>query len=98
MQVLEELSGELRYANSSYPDGRKGRPDNIEIADEGMAAFSLFYAERVLLIASVMHGRNASNCKTLFGIEKILGDNHIRDPLEPAPPELLEPCFKQMLE
>ena len=44
------------------------------------------------------HGRNASNCKTLFGIEKIPGDNHIRDLLDPAPPELLEPCFEHSLE
>jgi hypothetical protein len=44
------------------------------------------------------HGRNASNCKTLFGIEKIPSDNHIRDLLDPASPELLAPCFEHVLE
>jgi hypothetical protein len=43
-------------------------------------------------------GRNGSNCKTLFGIENIPSDNHIRDLLDPAPPELLDPCFEQTLE
>jgi len=30
----------------------------------------------------------AANCKTLFGIEKSPIDNHICEPLDPAPPEL----------
>ncbi len=34
-------------------------------------------------------GRNGSNCKTLFGIEKIPSGNHIRDLLAPVPPERL---------
>jgi hypothetical protein len=42
MQLLEELWGELQYASSSFPDVRKGTPDNTEIADGGMTAFSVF--------------------------------------------------------
>ena len=73
----------------------------MAIADAGMAAFSLFFMQSDSFLSHqrrMEHGRNASNCKTLFGIEKIPTDNHIRDLLDPAPPELLDPCFEQTLE
>jgi len=101
MRILEDLLNGLRRACASFPDGRQWRPDNIEIADAGMAVFSLFFMQSESFLAHqprMEHGRNASNCKTLFGIEKIPSDNHIRDLLDPAPPELLEPCFEHTLE
>jgi hypothetical protein len=101
MQVVEELLGGLRRACALFPDGRQWRPDNIAIADAGLAAFSLFFMQSESFLAHqrrMQHGRNGSNCKTLFGIEKIPSDNHIRDLLDAAPPELLQPCFEQALE
>jgi hypothetical protein len=101
MRILEDLLNGLRRACASFPDGRQWRPDNIEIADAGMASFSLFFMQSESFLAHqrrMEHGRNASNCKTVFGIEKIPSDNHIRDLLDPASPELLEPCFEHTLE
>jgi hypothetical protein len=101
MRVLEQLLGGLRQGFAFFPDGRQWRPDNMAIADAGMAAFSLFFMQSASFLAHqrrMEHGRNASNCKTLFGIEKIPTDNHIRDLLDPAPPELLEPCFEHALD
>jgi len=101
MRVLEELLGGLRGVCGSFPDERQWRPDNIAIADAGLAAFSLFFMQSESFLAHqrrMEHGRNASNRKTLFGIEKIPSDNHIRELLGPAPPELLEPCFEHTLE
>jgi hypothetical protein len=101
MRVLEELLGGLRRACASFPDVRQWRPDNMAITDATMAAFSLFFMQSESFLAHqrrMEHGRNASNCKTLFGIERIPSDNHIRDLLDPAPPELLEPCFELTLE
>jgi hypothetical protein len=101
MQALSELLGGLRRACACFPDKRQWRPDNIAIADAGLAAFSLFFMQSESFLAHqrrMEHGRNGSNCKTLFGIEKIPSDNHIRDLLDPVPPELLEPCFEQAFE
>jgi hypothetical protein len=87
MRVLEELLGGLRRVCASFPDERQWRPDNIAIADAGLAAFSLFFMQSESFLAHqrrMEHGRNASNCKTLFGIEKIPSGNHIRDLLDPA--------------
>jgi hypothetical protein len=101
MRVLEEFLGGLRRVCASFPDGRQWRPDNIAIADAGLAAFSLFFMQSESFLSHqrrMEHGRNASNCKTLFGIERIPSDNHIRDLLDPSPPELLESCFEHALE
>ena len=101
MRVLEELLDGLRRVFAFFPDGRQWRPDNIAIADAGLAAFSLFFMQSESFLSHqrrMARGRNGSNCKTLFGIENIPSDNHIRDLLDPAPPELLEPCFEHSLE
>jgi hypothetical protein len=101
MHVLEELLGGLRRVCGCFPDGRQWRPGNIAIADAGLAAFSLFFMQSESFLAHQRRmelGRNASNCKTLFGIEKIPSDNHIRELLDPVPPELLEPCFEHAFE
>jgi hypothetical protein len=95
------IAGRIAAGICIFSDGRQWRPDNIEIADAGMAAFSLFFMQSASFLAHqrrMEHGRNGSNCKTLFGIEKIPTDNHIGDLLDPAPPELLGPCFEHTLE
>ena len=73
----------------------------MAIEDAALAAFSLFFMQSESFLSHqrrMEHGRNASNCKTLFGIEKIPSDNHIRDLLDPVPPELLAPCFEHTLD
>lgn len=101
MGVLEQLLGGLRRVCALLPDMRQWRPDNYPMADVGMVAFSLFFMQSESFLSHrrrIGHGRNSSNRKTLFGVEKIPSDNRIRDLLDPAPPELLEPCFEHALE
>jgi hypothetical protein len=101
MQVLEELLSRLQGICGTFPDKRQWRPDNVSMADVGMAAFSLFFMQSESFLSHqrrMQRGRNASNCQSLFGMEKIPSDNHIRDLLDSVPPELLEPCFDQVLE
>ena len=101
MRVLDTLLSGLREVCAFFPEVRQWRPDNILMADVGMAAFSLFFMQSESFLSHQRRmecGRNASNCKALFGIETIPSDNHIRDLLDPVPPERLEPCFEQALE
>jgi hypothetical protein len=101
MRVLEELLSGLRQACESFPDRRQWRPDNIAMADAGMAAFAMFFMQSASFLEHqrrMQSGRNASNLETLFGIDTIPSDNHIRELLDEVPPELLEPCFDQILE
>ena len=101
MRVLEELLSGLRAVCATFPDARQWRPENLSMADVGMAAFALFFMQSESFLSHqrrLQRGRNSSNCQTLFGMEKIPSDNHIRDLLDSAPPELLEPCFDQVLD
>lgn len=101
MRVLQILLSNLRQACAGFADARQWRPANIPISDVGMSAFSLFFMQSESFLAHqrrMEQGRNSSNCRTLFGIETIPSDNHIRDLLDLAEPELLEPCFAQALD
>lgn len=98
MRILEALLDGLRQACGSFPEMRQWRPDNLPITDIGMAAFSLLFMQSESFLSHQLRmeqGRNASNCKALFGIERIPSDHHIRDVLDQAPPELPDPQARQ---
>src|SRR5271156_3037592 len=99
MQLLPSLVSGLKAVCATFPDGRKGRGGNIEIADFGLAAFSMFFMKSASFLAyqrALEKGQGRSNGQTLFGIGRIPSDNYIRDRLDEADPALLHPCFERM--
>jgi hypothetical protein len=99
MEILASLLSELQTVCGGFPDGREGRGGNIEVADFGLSAFSMFFMQSGSFLSyqrilETGHGR--SNCQTLFGIGKIPSDNYIRKMLDEAAPDLLQPCFDRM--
>jgi len=66
-----------------------------------LSAFSMFHMQSVSFLAfqrkmQAKEGRN--NAKSLFGIEKIASDNHIRDMLDSIDPSYLQPMFDEQLK
>jgi hypothetical protein len=60
------------------------------MAEFGLSAFSIFFAQSPSFLAHQRHlveGHGRSNAQTLFGIARIPTDNHIRALLDPVPPE-----------
>src|SRR5665213_282887 len=99
MQILPSLLSGLKAVCSTFPDARKGRGGNIEIADFGLSAFSMFFMQSASFLAfqrALEKGQGRCNGQTLFGIGKIPSDNYIRDMLDGADPALLRPCFERM--
>src|SRR5277367_2251822 len=99
MQLLPSLLAGLKAICTTFPDGRKGRGGNIEIADFGLAAFSMFFMQSASFLAyqrGLEKGQGRSNGQTLFGIGRIPSDNYIRNMLDEADPALLQPCFERM--
>jgi len=45
MQLLPSLLSDLTTVCATFPDSRKGRGGNIEIADFGLSAFSMFFMQ-----------------------------------------------------
>jgi hypothetical protein len=68
-----------------------------------MAAYSVFFMQSSSFLAHQRHlaqghGHGHSNCQTLFGMTEIPSDNHLRDMLDPVPPEHFYPVFTPALE
>ncbi len=70
------------------------------MADIGLSAFSLFFMQSESFLAhqrGLEEGRKMSNCHSLFGMEAIPTDNHIRSMLDPVDPLHLQPAFDDVL-
>ena len=90
----------LRETCSGLPDKRRGKNVQYLMADIGMAAFSVFFMQSPSFLAHQRHladgyGHGRSNCETLFGMERIPSDNHVRDMLDPVAPESSTRCFPE---
>ena len=96
MAVLDSLIGALRRACAALPDQRTGDNSQYTMADVGLSAFALFFAQSPSFLAyqrQLETGHGRSNCQTLFGISRIPTDNTIRNRLDPVAPEHLFPLF-----
>jgi hypothetical protein len=101
MGVLETMFGSLRRCLDGFPDKRRGLNTRYSLGDIGTAAFSVFFMQSPSFLAHQRRfeeGHGRSNCQSLFGISQIPSDNHIRDMLDGACPDLLHPVFAQAVE
>jgi hypothetical protein len=84
-----------------FPDKRRGLNVSYRMGGIGMAGFSVFFMQSPSFLAHQRRfeeGYWRSNCESLLGLRKIPSDNHIRDMLDPASPELLHPVFAAVVE
>ena len=91
----------LRQVLGSFPDGRTGDNLSYSMADIGSAAFSVFFTQGSSFLAhqkTMQQAKGQSNAQSLFHLEKIPCDNHIRDMLDPVPPEDLFPCYDAVFQ
>ena len=99
--ILESLITGLKALCATLPDRRKGDNTIYEMVDIAMAAFATFFMQSPSFLAqqtALARGRGAANCQTLFAMDKIPSDNHIRTMLDPVPPEKLFPVFGATLD
>jgi hypothetical protein len=96
VQRLETLIGALRQCCETVPDKRHADNAVYPMADIAPAAFSAFFNQCPSFLAhqrQLENGHGRSNCQTLFGLNRIPTDNHIRAMLDPVDPALLRPVF-----
>lgn len=96
MKILDGLIGTLRGCCQTLPDIRQGGEARYTMADIGLSAFSLFFMQSPSFLAHqrrLEEGQGRSNCQTLFGLERIPSDNHIRAMLDPVGPAHFHPVF-----
>src|SRR3954463_16239207 len=79
MKILDRLIGSLRGCCQLLPDIRRGGDARYTMAD--LSAFSLFFMQSPSFLAHqrrLEEGQGRSNCQTLFGLDRIPSDNHVR--------------------
>ncbi len=82
-----------------FPDKRTGDNTRYSMRDIALGAFSFFFTQSPSFLShqtSMKMGKGKSNAETMFGIDKIPSDNHIRDILDEVPPEQLLPIYHEM--
>src|SRR3954451_23405174 len=100
MKILDRLIGSLRGCCQSLPDLRQGGDVRYTMADIGLSAFSLFFMQSPSFLAHqrrLEEGQGRSNCQTLFGLDRIPSDNHIRALLDPVSPDHFHPVFAEVV-
>ena len=99
--TVDILIEQLRQCFGQMPDPRNGSNTRYRFDDIGMAAFSVFFMQSPSFLDHQQrfheaHNRNA--CQSLFGINRIPTDNHIRHTLDGSDCEQLYPAFDHAVE
>ena len=101
MKHAEALIDSLRNCCADLPDLRRGSNIQYSMADIGVCGFSIFFMQCPSFLShqrSLETGRGHSNCQTLFGMDKIPSDNHIRSMLDGVPPQHLFDQFRGVVD
>jgi hypothetical protein len=93
---FSQLTDELRQLFSQFTDKRTGNNTIYTIEDIAMGAFAVFFTQSPSFLAhqtAMAVAKGKSNAQTLFGIQTIPTDNHIRKMLDVVPPQQVYPMF-----
>jgi len=98
--TFRQMVGSLRKAIQAFPDKRIGKNLTYSIEDAGLGAFSVFFTQCASFLANqraMEETKGKSNAQTLFQIDQIPSDNHIRYLLDTVSPSLIFPVFDKAL-
>ncbi len=98
--TFKQIVESLREAIQTFPDKRTGKNLTYFMIDAALGAFSVFFTQCPSFLArqkEMEETEGRSNAQTLFQMEQIPTDNHIRNLLDPVSPKLLSPVFDKAL-
>lgn len=101
MKYLEKVIAHLRQSFADITDKRTGRNCQYSLGDIGMSAFSVFFMQQPSFLAfqRTLHNNvGKDNTQTLFGMDKIPTDNHIRKILDDIAPNQLDENYFFLLD
>src|SRR6267378_2479340 len=84
----------VRSGFATIPDSR-GEDVDISLTDALMSAFAMFSLKAPSLLAFDKE-RAEGNLHTIYGIERVPCDTHMREILDPVSPKWLRPVFKSV--
>lgn len=97
MRVIDGMVQRLREVCAGLHDKRTSSTNVVySMADIAMSAFALFFMQSESFLhfqRKVAEARHTSNLSSLFGVDKIPTDAHIRSMLDEVSPSSLQPAF-----
>jgi len=99
--VFGTLLGFLRKGIEGFPDVRRGRNLQYSMQDIGLSAFGVFFCQSPSFLAHqnlMQQAQGTNNAHTLFGVEVLPTDNHVRALLDPVDPKSLGGVFGDTFE
>jgi hypothetical protein len=90
-----------RTKSKELTDRRTGQNKQYRVNDAALAAFAIFYMQSGSFLAGQRHleqTKGQSNAKTVFQMEHIPTDSHIRNLLDPVNPTELADEFRYLLD
>lgn len=99
--TFDSLVEDLRHVIGDFPDKRTGKNVHYSMCDMALSAFSLFFTQNPSFLQfqrDMEKNKGKSNAQSLFQIDKIPSDNHIRDIMDVVKPELIYPVFNHVFD
>jgi len=94
--LFDSMLRRLRTDIMGLPDRRTGKNLTYSMEDIGLSAFSVFFTQSPSFLSfqkTMLMNTGKNNADTIFGIEKIPCDNHIRSILDEVCPSNLYSMF-----
>jgi hypothetical protein len=101
LRRFDQLIGSIRKRLGALHDRRTGKNKKYTMKDIGLSAFAVFYTQCPSFLAAqkaMKENKGQSNAQTLFQVENLPCDNHIRDTLDEVAPEELYPIYDEIFE
>lgn len=96
---FEQLVGRLRTVAAALPDRRTGDNRRLAMADIALSAFAVFFTQSPSFLSfqqAMEQARGRNNARSLFQIQSLPSDNHIRQTLDPVEPHHLFSLFEDL--
>lgn len=93
---FDKIVQRIRDCASSLPDARQGKNTYLSMQDIALSAFSVFFTQCPSFLShqsQMKKARGRSNAQSLFQIQQVPSDNHIRQVLDPIEPSHLHGLF-----
>ena len=90
-RAFDHLIERLRAVAAALPDRRTGDNTRYSMADIALAAFAVFFTQCPSFLSyqrAMEQARSRNNARSLFQVEQIPSDNHIRQTLDPVAPHV----------
>ena len=98
---FDSMISYLRSTMADFPDKRKGKNIRYSIEDAALGAFSVFFTQSPSFLSfqeAMLKNKGKSNAQTLFEMDQIPCDNHIRTLMDGVKPSYAYPVFQYVLK